>query len=40
MTSRRVFLKNGAFALVSLDFAPSFLAQDRVCRGADDGPSN
>ena len=27
MTSRRVFLKNGAFALVSLGFAPSFLAR-------------
>ena len=27
MISRRVFLKNGAFALVSLGFAPSFLAR-------------
>jgi uncharacterized protein (DUF1501 family) len=27
MTSRRVFLKNGAFALVTLGFAPSFLAR-------------
>jgi uncharacterized protein (DUF1501 family) len=27
MTSRRVFLKNGSFALVSLGFAPSFLAR-------------
>ena len=27
MKSRRVFLKNGAFALVSLGFAPSFLAR-------------
>ena len=27
MLSRRVFLKNGAFALVSLGFAPSFLAR-------------
>jgi uncharacterized protein (DUF1501 family) len=27
MTSRRVFLKNGAFALVSVGFAPSFLAR-------------
>ncbi len=27
MTSRRIFLKNGAFALVSLGFAPSFLAR-------------
>ncbi len=27
MVSRRVFLKNGAFALVSLGFAPSFLAR-------------
>jgi len=24
MVSRRVFMKNGAFALVSLGFAPSF----------------
>ena len=27
MISRRVFLKNGAFALVSVGFAPSFLAR-------------
>jgi uncharacterized protein (DUF1501 family) len=27
MTSRRVFLRNGAFAMVSLGFAPSFLAR-------------
>ena len=27
MQSRRVFLKHGAFALVSLGFAPSFLAR-------------
>jgi uncharacterized protein (DUF1501 family) len=27
MTTRRVFLKNGAFALVSLGFAPSFVAR-------------
>src|SRR3954470_11897297 len=27
MMSRRVFLKNGSFALVSLGFAPSFLAR-------------
>ncbi len=27
MVSRRVFLKNGAFALVSVGFAPSFLAR-------------
>ena len=27
MVSRRVFLKNGAFAFVSLGFAPSFLAR-------------
>ena len=33
MISRRVFLKNGGFALVSLGFAPSFLVAHRVCRG-------
>ncbi len=33
MTSRRVFLKNGALALVSLGFAPSFLA--RTVRAAE-----
>ena len=27
MTSRRVFLKNGGLALVSLGFAPEFLAR-------------
>src|SRR3954471_286549 len=27
MISRRVFLKNGSFAMVSLGFAPSFLAR-------------
>src|SRR4051794_17394186 len=27
MLSRRVFLKNGAFAFVSLGFAPSFMAR-------------
>ncbi len=37
MTSRRIFMRNGAFALVSLGFAPSFLArtayaQDRTRR--------
>ena len=32
MTSRRVFLKNGAFALVSLGFAPSFLARTALPR--------
>ena len=30
--SRRVFLKNGAFALVSLGFAPSFLARTAFAR--------
>ena len=34
MTSRRVFLKNGAFALVSLGFAPSFLARTAFAAGA------
>ena len=33
MTSRRVFLKNGAFALVSLGFAPSFLARTAFAAG-------
>src|SRR5688572_7669294 len=33
MTSRRVFLKNGAFALVSLGFAPSFLARTALAAG-------
>ena len=27
MTSRRIFLKNGGLALVSLGFAPQFLAR-------------
>ena len=34
MTSRRVFVKNGAFALVSLGFAPSFLARTALAAGA------
>ena len=34
MTSRRVFLKNGAFAMVSLGFAPSFLARTAYAAGA------
>ena len=34
MTSRRVFLKNGTFALVSLGFAPSFLARTAFAAGA------
>jgi len=34
MISRRVFLKNGAFALVSLGFAPSFLARTACAAGA------
>ena len=34
MTSRRVFVKNGAFALVSLGFAPSFLARTAFAAGA------
>jgi uncharacterized protein (DUF1501 family) len=33
MTSRRVFLKRGAFALVSLGFAPSFLARTALAAG-------
>ena len=33
MMSRRVFLKNGAFALVSLGFAPSFLARTAYAQG-------
>jgi uncharacterized protein (DUF1501 family) len=33
MRSRRVFLKNGAFALVSLGFAPSFLARTALAQG-------
>ena len=34
MVSRRVFLKNGAFAFVSLGFAPSFLARTASAAGA------
>jgi uncharacterized protein (DUF1501 family) len=34
MTSRRVFLKNGAFALVSLGFAPRFLARTAFASGS------
>ena len=34
MTSRRIFLKNGSFALISLGFAPSFLART-VFAGSD-----
>jgi len=33
MISRRVFLKNGSFALVSLGFAPSFLARTAYASG-------
>ena len=33
MVTRRVFLKNGAFALVSLGFAPSFLARAAFAAG-------
>src|SRR5262249_37461489 len=33
MISRRVFLKNGSFALVSLGFAPSFLARTALAAG-------
>jgi uncharacterized protein (DUF1501 family) len=33
MVSRRVFMKNGAFALVSLGFAPSFLARTAFAQG-------
>jgi len=33
MLSRRVFLKNGAFAMVSLGFAPSFLARTAFAQG-------
>jgi uncharacterized protein (DUF1501 family) len=33
MLSRRVFLKNGGFALVSLGFAPSFLARTAFAQG-------
>ena len=33
MLSRRAFLKDGAFALVSLGFAPSFLARTAYAQG-------
>src|SRR5919201_6754260 len=33
MLSRRVFLKNGAFAFVSLGFAPSFLTRTAFAQG-------
>jgi len=33
MTTRRVFLKNGALAVVSLGFAPSFLARTAFAQG-------
>src|SRR5438874_5756254 len=33
MVSRRVFLKNGAFAFVSLGFAPSFLSRTAFAAG-------
>ena len=33
MISRRIFLKDGAFALVSLGFAPSFLARTAFAQG-------
>ena len=36
MTSRRIFLKNGGLALVSLGFAPEFLA--RTAAAADAPP--
>ena len=34
MLSRRIFLKDGAFALVSLGFAPSFLARTAIAAGS------
>jgi uncharacterized protein (DUF1501 family) len=34
MISRRIFLRNGAFAFVSLGFAPSFLARTALAAGA------
>src|SRR5262245_31413327 len=34
MTSRRVFLKSSGFALVSLGFAPSFLARTALAAGS------
>src|SRR5947208_2402282 len=33
MISRRIFLRNGAFALVSVGFAPSFLARTAFAQG-------
>jgi uncharacterized protein (DUF1501 family) len=38
MQSRRVFLKNGAFAFVSLGFAPSFLARTAFAAGQSGRP--
>ena len=38
MISRRVFLKNGAFAFVSLGFAPSFLTRTALAAGASGRP--
>ena len=38
MTSRRVFLKNGAFAFVTLGFAPSFLARTAFAAGKSGRP--
>jgi uncharacterized protein (DUF1501 family) len=38
MVSRRVFLKHGAFAFVSLGFAPSFLARTAFAAGASRRP--
>jgi len=38
MTSRRVFLKQGAFAFVTLGFAPSFLARTAWAAGANGRP--
>src|SRR4029453_8178421 len=35
MISRRVFLKNGGLALVSLGFAPEFLARTVAAAGSD-----
>jgi uncharacterized protein (DUF1501 family) len=35
MTSRRIFLKQGAFAFVTLGFAPSFLARTASAAGGD-----
>src|SRR5690349_17735184 len=38
MISRRVFLKNGGFALVSIGFAPSFLARTAFAQGRGSRP--